>query len=409
MRIRPLSVLLAIPLVASAQQTEKKLPTTSVTGHVYCADTNAPARLATVMLEPARAVDAVGAAQGRAGSDQIMMTSVQAALDGSFYIPKVSAGTYYVVAYMPGYLSPLATFPADVLSHPSAADRDRIARVVPKITVDTTQSASIDIRLERGGAISGTVLFDDGSPAPGLEVHALVRHKDGQKETWSALRPTPFLMATQVRTDDLGRYRLIGLPPREYEVQVDLGLQKMTIGMTLDNSGASMSSDSQARLLFYSGSTARKRDAASFKLTEGEERTGEDITIPLSKLHTITGQIVAAHDGHLLNMGTIQLLDAEDKSELETSRLERADGKFHLPFVPEGNYILRVSDAADVTYQDAPNPPGTLPPTHEVTHVAHWYGSTDQSLNVHDDLSNVVLSVPEKGTASGPRAPTASQ
>jgi len=61
MCLRPLSVLLLIPLVASAQQTEKKRqPTTAVTGHVYCADTNAPARLASVMLEPVRAVEEAG-------------------------------------------------------------------------------------------------------------------------------------------------------------------------------------------------------------------------------------------------------------------------------------------------------------------------------------------------------------
>ncbi|MES2392088.1 MAG: carboxypeptidase regulatory-like domain-containing protein [Acidobacteriota bacterium] len=409
MRIRPLSVLLAIPLAASAQQASKKQATTTVTGHVYCADTNAPARLASVMLEPVRAVDAIGAAHEHGSSEQITMTSVQTTLDGSFTIPNVSTGTYYVVAYMPGYLSPLATFPADVLSHPSAEDKDRIARVVPKIAVDTAQPASIDIRLERGGAISGTVLFDDGSPAPGLKVHALVRHKEGQKATWSALRPTPFLMTTEVHTDDLGRYRLEGLPPREYEVQADLELQRITIGMTLDNSGASMSSDSQARLLFCSGNTARKRDAASFKLTEGEERTGEDITIPLSKLHTISGEIIAAHDGHLLNMGTVQLLDAEDKSELETASLERADGKFHLLFVPEGNYILRVSRAADAAYEDVPYPPGTMPRTHEEARVARWYGTADQPINIHDDAPTVVISVPEKGATATPKQAAASQ
>ena len=33
--------------------------TTTVSGHVYCADTNAPARMATVILQPAAGIDAI--------------------------------------------------------------------------------------------------------------------------------------------------------------------------------------------------------------------------------------------------------------------------------------------------------------------------------------------------------------
>jgi hypothetical protein len=167
MRIRPLSFFVAITLVASAQQAEKKSATTTVTGHVYCADTNAPARLASVMLEPVRAVDEAGSSiHSPFNGERVTVTAVQTALGGSFTIPKVAAGTYYVVAYKPGYLSPLATFPADVLSHPSEEDRKHIAATVPKITIEAGLPASIDIRLERGAAISGTVLFDDGTPLP---------------------------------------------------------------------------------------------------------------------------------------------------------------------------------------------------------------------------------------------------
>jgi hypothetical protein len=77
----------------------------------------------------------------------------------------------------------------------------------------------------------------------------------------------------------------------------------------------------------------------------------------------VTGEIVAAHDGHVVNQGNVKLLDADDKSEVETGKLERPDGKFHLFFVPEGN-ILHVDTAADVTYEDVPSPPAPCrPPT----------------------------------------------
>jgi hypothetical protein len=418
MRIRPLPIVLVISvafsLAATAQQGQKKQPTTTVTGHVYLADTNTPARLATVMLEPARALDNdpnPHPPKDR-NAEMIYTSAVQTLLDGSFTIPKVAPGAYYVVAYKSGYLSPLSTLSEDALKHPTQEDHKRIAGILPRITVQAGLPASVEVRLERGSAISGTVLFDDGSPASGLPVHALVRRKDGQKETWSPLRPKPFaLMAemTDAYTDDLGRYRLTGLQSREYMVEVVLQLQHMDFATTPGEAGGSSSSGNVASLSFYSGSATRRADAKPFKLGANEERSGEDITIPLAKLHTITGEIVAAHDGHVVNQGNVKLLDADDKSEVESGKLERTDGKFHLLFVPEGNYILRVDTAADVAYEDVPYPPGSVPPTHEETHVIHAYGATDQPINIHDDAPTVVLSVPEKDASAAPKQPTTSQ
>lgn len=401
MHIRPLPILVVISLVAYAQQTPKRQSTTTVTGHVYLADTNTPARLATVMLEPARALDNdpdPHPPKDR-NAEMVYTSAVQTLLDGSFAIPKVAPGSYYVIAYKSGYLSPLSTLSEDALKHPTQEDHKRIAGILPRITVEVGLPASVEVRLERGSAISGTVLFDDGSPASGLPVHALVRRKDGQKETWSQLRPMPFALMADVYTDDLGRYRLTGLQSREYMVEVVLQLQHMDFASAPGESGGSSSINNVASLAFYSGSATRKADGKPFKLSANEEHSGEDITIPLAKLHTITGEIVAAHDGHVLNQGNVKLLDADDKSEMEATRLGRGDNKFHLFFVPEGNYILHIDDTADVTYEDVPFPPGTMPPTHEETHVLRTYGTLDQQLTVHDDIPGLTISVPDKGAA----------
>ena len=50
----------------------------------------------------------------------------------------------------------------------------------------------------------------------------------------------------------------------------------------------------RSSLMIYSGDATRKSEAVPFKLGPGEERTGEDITIPLSKLHSISGVVTAA-------------------------------------------------------------------------------------------------------------------
>ena len=410
MRIWPLVLCSVLSVAASAQNDSAAKPATStVSGHVYCADTNTPARLASVMLDPVRAVEEAGSKPSSSHGERLMLTAVQTTLDGSFAIPKVAPGTYYVVAYKTGYLSPLGTFPTEVLEHPSEEDRARIAAVVPIVKVEAGLPASLDIRLERGAAISGSVLFDDGSPAADLTVRALIRRKQGQKETWTALPPTPFRMDSEIRTDDLGRYRLVGLAPRDYIVQIDLELQNTDFGMEIGGLGGSRQNRSIARIAFYSGGTTRKREAISFKLAAGDEHSGEDITIPLSKLHTLTGELLSAHDGHVLNSGRVSLRDPDDQSEMESCRVGRVDSKFHLLFIPEGNYTLHVSNAADVTYVDVPNPPGSMPPSWETTHLIHDYGVIDQPVNVHDDIPNLTLSIPEKPAPQASPQTTASQ
>ncbi len=308
-----------------------------------------------------------------------------------------------------GYLSPLSTLSEDARNHPTPEDHKRIAGILPRITVEAGLPASVEVRLERGSVISGTVLFDDGSPASGLSVHALVRQKEGQKEVWSPLQSLPFATMGNAYTDDLGHYRLTGLQPHEYTLEVVLEMQHMDLASAPGSGSSSSSTSSIASLSFYSGSATRKADAKPFTIAANEEHSGEDITIPLAKLHTITGEIVAAHDGHPLNQGNVTLLDAGDESEVENSQLERPDGKFHLYFVPEGNYILRVYRAADVTYEDVPYPPGAMLPSHEVTHTIHAYGPTDQPINIHDDAPTVVISVPEKGATAAAKQTAASQ
>jgi hypothetical protein len=50
---------------------------------------------------------------------------------------------------------------------PVAMLRKLLVERVPTISVDANGSASINISLERAAAVNGTILYDDGSPAPG--------------------------------------------------------------------------------------------------------------------------------------------------------------------------------------------------------------------------------------------------
>jgi hypothetical protein len=47
---------------------------------------------------------------------------------------------------------------------------------------------------------------------------------------------------------------------------------------------------------------------------------------------------------------------------------------------------LHIDNAADVTYEDVPYSPETMPPPHEQVHTLRTYGTLDTLLNVHDDI-----------------------
>ena len=110
--------------------------------------------------------------------------------------------------------------------------------------------------------------------------------------------------------------------------------------------GAGLSGTLRSVLPVYSGDTMRKSEAVSFKLGPGEDRAGMDIAIPLSKLHSVSGVVTAASNGHAINSGEITIEDPIDKDSIANGQLD-SDGAFHLDGVPEGSYTLRVQNASD--------------------------------------------------------------
>jgi hypothetical protein len=373
MRPWPL-LLIALSTLTATAQSSAKPGNGTVTGHVYCADTNAPARMARVRLESANDPQLHEGRNPNPSSDMPVGGIVQTAIDGSFVIPNVPPGRYYVVPALSGYLSPRLNVEDDDDALPAAATGQPPV-VIPKVDVQADQAASIDVRLERGAAVSGTIRFDDGSPAVGIHI-GLVRI--GQRKERTSNSEDVGVRGNET-TNDLGRYRISG--EREGEYMVEALLSHVDLVPTA-NRGTPFSDTLRSVLIVYSGDATRKSAAASFKLSPGEERTGEDITLPLGKLHTISGVVTAAGDGHPINSGNLALMSPEDK-ELVTDAEISSDGTFHIEAVPEGSYTLRILGAHDTMNISSEK-------------VTHQYGGLEQPLKVEADIPNLVLSVPEE-------------
>ena len=174
------SALIAFAGALSAQQPSPAAPAVGVgqvTGRVSCADIGQPARFATVQLigehpdsnpvfDPAtmgknpdfektfaKALTAV-----MKGNNLSAVTGI----DGSFSLDKVPPGTYYAVAQLAGYQSPFSQFSAIERMKADEATIKAVEALAEKIVVQPGQSAHVEIRLERGSSISGTVRIGIG-------------------------------------------------------------------------------------------------------------------------------------------------------------------------------------------------------------------------------------------------------
>jgi protocatechuate 3,4-dioxygenase beta subunit len=310
-----------------------------ITGHVICADTGQPARFATVILQPLPPPNAklddlnhLGASSSTVSGD-----------DGAYSFNSVSSGRYVVGAELQGYVSPLVIVSADKLTSEDPAAFSAVLRQMTPVVVDASSTATADIRLERGAALSGTVSYDDGTPSIQATVELMRKTKDGsiQGVALSSLELL-FRGTASPKTNDLGQYRIAGLPPGDYVLRASLPRPPLTFsGMTVDHIQVAHIPENLARLRLYSGNTFRIRDAKAVHVNGGEEIAGLDFIFPLSTLHQVSAVLTSA-SGSWPKDPYVTLVYADNQEQLDSAD---PDPKTHIVFfsdVPEGNYFLQV-------------------------------------------------------------------
>ncbi|MGB8478769.1 MAG: carboxypeptidase-like regulatory domain-containing protein [Acidobacteriaceae bacterium] len=380
LKLLPLCYLLTVFGTSLAQQ-----PTGTIQGTVYCSDTRRPARLARVTIAPASSITA--SAYEYDGSNQPIL-SVSADLNGMFTIRDVAPGTYALLADDPGYLSSVSGRFSNVnkMSHQA---RLALLKAMPTVLVVANTTATVQLEIQKGGAIAGTARYDDGSPAVGLSVQVL---KLTKQNTWERFEPSSFGRIYQnPGTDDRGFYRVAGLPEGKYIINLGVALQTTTLSNLLGIGGSSME-ETRYHLDVYTGDVFTKDKAKPVVLTDGEDVSGADISIPLGHLHSISGRVAATSDGHGINAGTLTLTDPATDAAVENTKLS-ADGTFVFPFVPDGDYKLSVAGARDVIRTQVPNPPGSMPPTSTIEKTIGTYKAASVPIKISENIDDEVISL----------------
>ena len=348
------TVLLTLPAPA---QPASAVGTGIVTGHVVAGDTQRLARFAHVVLfgipaeltdpkkpdpdaDTATQMTAMAAAMQTLGKTQ--MVQLQTGTDGSFTATDVAPGDYYAFATMAGYIAPLARVQA--LFQAGANPKQRLPGV-PIVHVAAEHPSSVDITMDRGAAVSGTILWDDGSSLSGAMVAAIPAKAD------SAQSPTQFGMLAMAGvlnsllniSDDQGHFRLSGLPPGDYLVQATIQAGQQTGlggGMNLNKLMG------YKPLIVFAPAAFHKTSAKPISLKSGEELRDQQITLNLGGLHSVSGQITSADDHHGINSANVRLTDVNDKDFVRSASVDAA-GHFTITFVPVGTYTMKVSEAED--------------------------------------------------------------
>ena len=301
--------------------------TASVAGRVITADSGRPIKRARVSISG-------GGRGGRSAT-----TDDQ----GRYRVDQLAAGNYTISASKSGFVDSVF------------GQRRPLQPGTPVTLADGEASANIDLRLTRGGVITGRIGDEDGEPlSRALITVQRYQYRGGEKQ----LQPVG-----GDQTDDRGQYRIFGLPPGDYYVSASTtglgellgrGMQQLAAGMGALGGGRGGRGAGPGALGFlaaaepeptgyaptYYPGVVNAPEAGRVAVGPGQEVGGIDFQIQVVPLANVSGMVV----GTPFEVAMVMLVPENSGplgrlgGQMLTGRAQ-ADGTFSIASVPPGRYV----------------------------------------------------------------------
>jgi hypothetical protein len=369
----------------ASTQSEATVGTGVITGLVIAADNALPVRRARVSVAggpppPPRTGPVATATLQFAGGATRTRTETFTDASGRFEVGHLPDGIYSI------NVQPSAGFAAP--------------RPVPPVRILDGKPVAVTIRVERAGAIEGRVLDGDGEPVAYAMVRAMSWANAGgtRRLAWRA----------GASTNDLGQFRLFGLPAGEYFVSAQAQPMRLRDEAAAPTAGFVPT--------YYQG-TADVAGATPIKVIAGGDVAGIDIPLQTATLVTVAGRVILP-GGQAPPAGTqpsVTLVSVTDDQSVPRYGPQDSSS-YRFVDVPPGEYLLAASvvptsgswSSSDPT---PPRPGGIVP-----VHVGSTNISVDLELNLGATVSGIVrvegqapaadTSVPGSKPIDAPSAPT---
>lgn len=293
---------IAPPPTSQAPQRDKpqgaKTGTGGIKGRVVTADTAVAIKRARVSLETGNPLES---------------RTTTTDLEGRYEFAELAAGQYRVSASKGIYV------PFEY------GQRKPFERGKPVDLIEGQVAEKIDITLPRGGVISGVLLDDVGDAAAGVRITAMrPQYSEGKRRLVN--------IGKAVETNDIGQYRLYGLPSGTYFVGALPSTANALIPMLNTPSGAPT---------YYPG-TLNEMEAQRVSVRPAQEKILSDFTLVPSRLVKITGTAVNATGGPVqmvMLMSTSQMSSGTTLPGMVMANV-KPDGSFQLNNVAPGEYMI---------------------------------------------------------------------
>ena len=278
---------------------ELKTGTSAVRGRIVAGDTGSPLRRAQVRIS------------GPDIGSKMALTDNQ----GRYEFKDLPAGRFNVSVSKSGYVTMQYG-----QSRPFEPGR-------PIELVDAQVLQKADVSLPRGGVLAGRVVDETGEAVADADVTAMrMQFQNGTRHLVQTGR--------NATTNDIGQFRIYGLPPGDYFVSATLhNMSSMALDMLGGGAAGSMGSNQTSGYAStYYPSTPNPAEAQRISLAVGQELPSVDIQLQPVRLAKITG-VALGSDGKPMSGAMVMLMPSgKDATMLLPGGTSRTDGS--------GNFTL---------------------------------------------------------------------